>query len=185
MIRVTPVYRERPEYRCVSRRRVRDEAKERVATTDLADLFCGPGRLRRRGGQWVGLCPPPDHEDKMPSFTVNPQKNLWCFGCLRGGDAVELARFAWGYDKAEAFMAAAHTLREFGHDILTCPEPWFHRQERQQPIRDGIEQVLREIRRRRLFRWCVLPAIDAIEDEEERQQERERAWVDFQRLPLS
>lgn len=186
MIRATPVYKERPERRGVSRRLVIDEAKEKVATIDLADRLCRPGRLRRRGKEWAGLCPLPGHEEKTPSFTLNPEKNVfWCFGCLRGGDVVELARFAWGYDKSEAPMAAAHILREFGHEIPPRPESWFRKQERQRPTRGGIERVLREAKRRRLFRWCVLPIIDAIVDEEERQQELERAWSDFQRLPLS
>jgi hypothetical protein len=81
-------------------------------------------------------------------------------------------------------MAPGKVLREFGFEIPTRPGSWFRKQERQQPIRDGIEQVLCEVKRRRLFRWCVLPVIDAIEDKEERQQELERAWSDFQRLPL-
>lgn len=185
MVRATPVYQERPERRGVSRRRVIDEAKTKIATIDLADLLCGPGRLRRRGDEWIGLCPLPDHDEKTPSFTVNPEKDaFWCFGCLRGGDVVELARFAWGYDKAEAPMAAAQILDEFGYEIPQRPDPWFRKQERQRSVRDGIETVLREVKRRRLFRWCVLPAIDAIEDENERRQELERAWSDFQRVPL-
>jgi DNA primase len=186
MIWATSVYQERPERRGVSRRRVIGKAKEKVATIDLADRLCGPGRLRRRGKEWVGLCPLPRHEERRPSFTLNSEKNIfWCFGFLRGGDVIELARFAWGYDKSEAPMAAANILREFGHKIPPRPDSWFRKQERQRPTRDGIEQVLRQVKQRRLFGWCVLPAIDAIVYEEERQQELERAWSDFQQLPLS
>jgi DNA primase len=65
-----------------------------------------------------------DHEDKTPSFTINPEKNLWfCHGCLRGGDVVELARFAWGYEKREVAMAAADLLHEFGHPRPEQPKP--------------------------------------------------------------
>ena len=183
MIRATPVYQEHPERRGVSRRGIIDEAKAKVATIDLADLLCGPAKMRRVGDEWLARCPLPDHQDQTPSFTTNPGKNLWfCHGCVRGGDVIELARLAWDYDKSEVTTAAATLLMEFGHEVPPRPDTWFQKQERQQPIRDGIEQVLREIRRRRLFRWCVLPAI---EDEEERQQELERAWSDFQKLPLS
>jgi hypothetical protein len=186
MIRATPIYQDLPERRGVSRRRVIGEAKEKVATVGLADRLCGPGRLRRRGREWMGLCPLSGHEERTPSFTLNPENNVfWCFGCLRGGDVVELARFAWGYDKSEAPMAAANILREFGHEIPPRADFWFRKQERQRPIRDGIEQVLRQVKQRRLFGWCVLPAIDAIVYEEERQQELERACSDFQQLPLS
>jgi CHC2-type zinc finger protein len=186
MIRAAPIYQDLPERRGVSRRRVIGEAKEKVATIGLEDRLCGPGRLHRRGKEWMGLCPLSRHEERTLSFTLNPEKNVfWCFGCLRGGDVVELARFAWGYDKSEAPTAAANILREFGHEIPPRPDSWFRKQERQRPTSDGIEQVLHQAKRPRLFGWCVSPAIDAIVDEEERQQELERAWSDFQRLPLS
>ena len=97
MIRATPVYQEHPERRGVSRRHVIDEAKAKVATIDLADLLCGPAKMRRIGDEWLARCPLPDHEDQTPSFTTNPEKNLWfCHGCVRGGDVIELARFCLG-----------------------------------------------------------------------------------------
>ena len=43
--------------------------------------------LRRRGVNMIGLCP--FHDEKTPSFTVSPAKNLYkCFGCGKGGGAV-------------------------------------------------------------------------------------------------
>ncbi len=43
--------------------------------------------LRRRGVNMIGLCP--FHNEKTPSFTVSPAKNLWkCFGCGKGGKPV-------------------------------------------------------------------------------------------------
>ena len=106
-----------PERRGVGRRTVIEAAKEKVATKDLADILCGQAKLQRIGEEWVARCPLPEHEDKTPSFTVNPVKNLWfCHGCLRGGDVVELARFAWGYRWADelAMLTApsTHTLVE-------------------------------------------------------------------------
>ncbi len=45
--------------------------------------------LKRRGVNFVGLCPFPGHNEKTPSFTVNPARNICkCFGCGRGGNAV-------------------------------------------------------------------------------------------------
>jgi DNA primase len=176
----------RPERRGVSRRTVITEAKERVATIELADLLCGPGKMRKVGATWVARCPIPGHEDHSPSFTVYPETNSWfCFGaCLAGGDVVDLARRAWGYEKSEVAMAAAQLLHEFSHDIPPRPESWYAKQERQKPMRAGIEHVRREILLRRLFKWCVLPMVDAIKDEEERRQELERAWVDFREVLL-
>lgn len=43
--------------------------------------------LRKRGVNMIGLCP--FHNEKTPSFTVSPAKNLWkCFGCGKGGKPV-------------------------------------------------------------------------------------------------
>src|SRR4030043_1692981 len=43
--------------------------------------------LKRRGVNYLGLCP--FHNEKTPSFTVSPAKNIFkCFGCGKGGNAV-------------------------------------------------------------------------------------------------
>jgi DNA primase len=185
MLWASPVSQERPERRGVSRRPVINEAKAKVSVIDLADLLCGTAKMSRVGEEWIARCPLKDHEDKTPSFAINPEKNVWfCHGCLRGGDVVELARFAWELDKAEVAVAAAYLLMEFGLEIPQRPASWFAKQERQKPIRDGIDTVRREIKRRRLFRCFILPVVDTIEAEAEREQELERAWFDFQRVPL-
>ncbi|MDR2521016.1 MAG: DNA primase [Spirochaetaceae bacterium] len=44
-------------------------------------------RLEKAGGVWKGCCP--FHNEKTPSFTVNPDKKLYyCFGCQKGGDII-------------------------------------------------------------------------------------------------
>ncbi|MDR2103685.1 MAG: DNA primase [Treponema sp.] len=44
-------------------------------------------RLEKRSGSYVGLCP--FHNEKTPSFTVNPEKKLYhCFGCGKGGTMI-------------------------------------------------------------------------------------------------
>jgi len=167
-------------YRGVSYTRPIDAAKEAVLVIDLADRLTGPGGLRKVGKEWVGRCPLPDHEDRSPSFTVNPDKNVWfCHGCLRGGNVVELARLAWSYDEREVHIAAAELLMEFGHTPPERPPAWFRKQERQRPIRDAVEETKKNIYRRRLFKYLILPHINTIEDEWERRQELERAWSEF------
>jgi hypothetical protein len=167
----------RPERRGVSRRTVIEEAKAKVPVIDFADLLCGPARMQRVGDEWVARCPLSDHEDKTPSFTANPAKNVWfCHGCLRGGDVIELARYAWGYSKAEVTMAAAQLLHEFGHEIPPRPASWYRKQERQQPIRDAIARAKFEHIRRRLFRGLFAPSLVRIEDPAERKAEAVLFW---------
>ena len=44
-------------------------------------------RLKKKGKNYVGLCP--FHQERTPSFTVNPKAHLWhCFGCGAGGDVI-------------------------------------------------------------------------------------------------
>jgi DNA primase len=170
-------------YRGVSYTTPIDAAKEAVQVIDLADLLCGPGGLRPIGEKWAGHCPIPDHEDRTPSFTVYPgDGGWWCFGCLRGGDVVELARLAWGYDQRDAHVAAAMLLMEFGHEVPQRPPSWHRKQERQRHTRAAVEETKMNVVRRRLFKHLILPLIDTIEDEEEHNRELDRAWGEFQRL---
>ncbi len=175
--------RARPEHRGVSRRTVIKVAKEAIPTIDLADLLTGPCGLRRIGSEWVGRCPLPDHEDKTPSFSVNTENNLWiCYGCNRGGDVIELARFAWGYSKQEAPMAAANLLHEFGIEIPQKPASWHAKQERQRPVRNALEEAKVRRVQRRLYRWLFAPIVATFEDDTERAEEARTAWADCEKI---
>jgi DNA primase len=157
-------------------------AKERVPVINLADRLCGPGQMRRVCERWSALCPLPDHDEKTPSFVVyEGDRGWWCYGCNRGGDVVDLARFAWNIDRADA--AAAEALLTFGHEIPPRPESWFARQERQAPMRRRIEDVRTEVLMRRLFRYIFEPMIFAIDDPDERAEMAAELWRDV--LPLA
>lgn len=64
-----------------------EELVEEVgARTDLVQLVAEYVHLEKRGRHFVGLCP--FHQEKTPSFTVTPEKQLfYCFGCGVGGNA--------------------------------------------------------------------------------------------------
>lgn len=55
---------------------------------DLKEVIASYGvALKKKGSNYVGLCP--FHEEKDPSFIVNPTTNLYhCFGCNAGGDVI-------------------------------------------------------------------------------------------------
>ena len=67
-----------------------DEWVESVRrATDLAEIASRYVNLRKRGQKWVGLCP--FHDEKSPSFQIDPDKQLYyCFGCHAGGDVFRL-----------------------------------------------------------------------------------------------
>jgi hypothetical protein len=97
---------------------------------------------------------------------------------LRGGDVVELARHAWGYDERDAHVAAANLLMEFGHEVPQRPPVWFRKQERQQPIRRALEEVKVRSAQRKLMR-LFKPYLARIEDADERHDEALRLWEDL------
>src|SRR5215211_4689637 len=155
-----------PRYRGISYTSPINTAKEAVPCIDLADRLAGPGKLHRvNGTTWSARCVLPDHEDRVPSFVVYPETNsFYCFGCLRGGDVVELARLAWGYDERDAHIAAAELLMEFGYELPERPPSWSRRQQRQKATRDLVEEARLEATTRRLWRAVFMPILSEIED---------------------
>jgi len=74
-----------------SRDRVRD-------AVDMVDLVGTRVELRRAGANRMeGLCP--FHEERTPSFGINPAEKLfYCFGCGEGGDAFKFVQLTEGVD---------------------------------------------------------------------------------------
>ncbi len=73
---------------------------------DLAELVSEHVSLRRRGSEFVGLCP--FHDERTPSFTVSADKQLFhCFGCGAGGDALTFTMKLEGLEFPEAVRSLA------------------------------------------------------------------------------
>jgi DNA primase len=79
--------------------RYTDDSKERVRdAVDMVDLVGTRTELRRAGvNRYEGLCP--FHEERTPSFGIDPgQKLFYCFGCSEGGDAFKFVQLTEGLD---------------------------------------------------------------------------------------
>ncbi len=65
-----------------------ESVREVIDTARVEDVVGDFVNLRRRGNNYTGLCP--FHNEKTPSFNVNPARNIYkCFGCGVGGDPVK------------------------------------------------------------------------------------------------
>jgi DNA primase len=85
--------------------------KEEVrARADIVDIIGRSVRLQKSSGAWKGLCP--FHQEKSPSFHVNPRRQSYhCFGCGVGGDVF---KFVMEYEHLD-FMATLEKLaNQFG-----------------------------------------------------------------------
>ncbi len=57
-------------------------------SSDIVDVVGAVVKLRRRGKNFLGLCP--FHQEKTPSFNVNPELQIFkCFGCGKGGNVYQ------------------------------------------------------------------------------------------------
>ena len=62
-----------------------DLVEEIRMKNDIVDVISGYVKLTRRGSSYFGLCP--FHNEKSPSFSVSPGKQMYyCFGCGAGGN---------------------------------------------------------------------------------------------------
>jgi DNA primase len=58
-----------------------------LSRIDIIDVVGGFVKLKRRGANYLGLCP--FHNERTPSFTVSPSKEIYkCFGCGRSGNTI-------------------------------------------------------------------------------------------------
>ncbi|HYC82266.1 MAG TPA: DNA primase [Solirubrobacterales bacterium] len=82
--------------------RIADESVEQVKqSVDIVEVISAHTDLRRQGARIVGLCP--FHEERTPSFSVDPQEKLYhCFGCGVGGDVIKFVEEKDGLGFVEA-----------------------------------------------------------------------------------
>ncbi len=94
--------------------RIPDTAIQEIRNrADIVGFVSRYVELKQAGRNWKGLCP--FHDEKTPSFNVNPDRQIFhCFGCQEGGDVIGFLMKHEGL----SFPEAARTLAaEFGVEI--------------------------------------------------------------------
>ena len=91
--------------------RIKDASvREAVEAADMVEVVQARTQLRKAGPRFTGLCP--FHDEKTPSFSVNPADKLYyCFGCGAGGDVISFVRETEQLDFAQAVEFLAERFR--------------------------------------------------------------------------
>lgn len=78
-----------------------------MGRTDILDVVGSFVKLKRRGSNYLGLCP--FHNEKTPSFTVSPSKEIYkCFGCGKSGNTISFVMEHEKYSYVEALKWLAN-----------------------------------------------------------------------------
>ena len=113
--------------------RIPDDVIQQVRDrADMVELVGRTVSLKRTGRSYKGLCP--FHDEKTPSFNVNPDRGTYyCFGCQEGGDVFSFLQKSEGLSFPEALEMLARKAgvaleeRDFrGSGSSLKALPWSH-----------------------------------------------------------
>jgi len=97
-----------------------------LSRIDIIEIIGGFVKLKKRGANYLGLCP--FHNEKTPSFTVSPSKEIYkCFGCGRSGNTISFLMEHEKYSYVEALRWLASKYNVDVEETETSPE--FKRQQ--------------------------------------------------------
>jgi DNA primase len=133
-----------------------------LSRVDIVDVVDPRVKLRKTGKNYSGLCP--FHQEKSPSFTVQPDKQFYyCFGCGAGGNAigfvmnfenmdfpqaVELLAKDAGLEvpreEGSAQNKAASSRHEALLQLLNDVSQWYQQQLRNHPQRQAAVNYLKK-----------------------------------------
>jgi DNA primase len=112
-----------------------EQVKQRA---DIVEVISEKVVLRRRGKGFQGLCP--FHDEKSPSFSVSPDKQMYyCFGCQAGGDVV---RFLMELDKQSFADVVLNLARRYSIPVQTLEPEQRQELQRQLTLRDQLFEIL-------------------------------------------
>lgn len=112
-----------------------EEVKERA---DIYDIVSERVVLKRRGKDFVGLCP--FHEEKSPSFTVSPTKQMfYCFGCGAGGHGI---KFLMELDKSSFSEVVLELARRYQIPVKTESPQQHQELQKTLSLREKLYEIL-------------------------------------------
>ena len=115
-------------------------------STDIVDLINSYLPLKRFGATWKACCP--FHQEKTPSFVVNPQRQIFhCFGCGKGGNVFTFVMEKEGVD----FPNAAHILARRLGVIVPEDDEWKKNRKFSQSSSPQEQTLSRTDERERLY----------------------------------
>ena len=82
-----------------------------LSRIDIIEIVGGFIKLKKRGANYLGLCP--FHNEKTPSFTVSPSKEIYkCFGCGKSGNTISflMEHEKYSYTDALKWLAAKYNV---------------------------------------------------------------------------
>ena len=105
--------------------------------TDLVEVVGDHVKLKKRGRKYEGLCP--FHEEKTPSFSIDPDKGLYyCFGCHQGGDAIN---FIMQLERLSFPEAVERLARQFGVHLPPASPGARRRRQTSDRLRTVLEEA--------------------------------------------
>ncbi len=88
---------------------------------DILDVVGTYVKLKKRGANYLGLCP--FHNEKSPSFTVSPTKEIYkCFGCGKSGNSISFLMDQEKYSYVEALRWLANKYNIEMEETAVSPE---------------------------------------------------------------
>lgn len=92
-----------------------------LSRIDIIEIVGSFIKLKKRGTNYLGLCP--FHNEKSPSFTVSPAKEIYkCFGCGRSGNTIRFLMEHEKYSYVEALRWLAQKYNVEIEETETTPE---------------------------------------------------------------
>ncbi|MFM6246048.1 MAG: DNA primase [Dolichospermum sp.] len=115
-----------------------DTIEEVKLRADIVDVISEYVVLRKRGKDFVGLCP--FHDEKTPSFTVSPYKQMYyCFGCQAAGNAI---KFVMDLGKRQFAEVVLDLAKRYQVPVKTLEPEQRQELQRQISLRDQLYTVL-------------------------------------------